>query len=53
VVTSTEVVSTHEAAPDRNSQSSDSGDSETGSNNSGRLKLAVVAALAGISYDFG
>jgi hypothetical protein len=38
---------------DHESQSSDSGGNETGSDNSGHLKVAVAAALATISYDFG
>jgi hypothetical protein len=39
---------------DRESQLDDSGDSETTSDNSGRLKVAAaMAALAGISCDFG
>jgi hypothetical protein len=38
---------------DRESQCDDSGDSETASDNYGRLKVVDVAALVGISYDFG
>jgi hypothetical protein len=41
------------AESDRESQSSDSEDSETASDNSRRLKVAAAVALAGISYDFG
>jgi hypothetical protein len=37
----------------RESQSSDSSERETASKNSGRVKVSVVATLAGISYDFG
>jgi uncharacterized protein with von Willebrand factor type A (vWA) domain len=44
---STETASPHGA------KSNDSGDSETASNNSGHVKVATTAALAGISYDFG
>jgi hypothetical protein len=49
---STEIGSPHDGDSDRESQSRDSGDSETASNNSSPLKVAVVAALARISYDF-
>jgi uncharacterized protein with von Willebrand factor type A (vWA) domain len=44
---STETASPHGA------KSNDSGHSETASNNSGHVKVATAAALAGISYDFG
>jgi hypothetical protein len=40
------------AESDCESQSGNSGDSKTGSNNSGHLKVAAVAALAGMSYNF-
>jgi hypothetical protein len=38
---------------DRESRPGDSRDNETASDNSRRLKVVTVAALAGISYDFG
>jgi hypothetical protein len=50
---STEAGSPCSAEIDRERQSGDSGDSETASNNSGHLKVSMVAALAGISYNFG
>jgi hypothetical protein len=50
---STEVASPRGAEIDRESLSCDSRDRETASNNSWRLKVAVVAALSGISYVFG
>jgi hypothetical protein len=53
MVTSTEAISEQDVETDRESQSSDFGDSETASDNSVRLKVAAAAALAGISYDFG
>jgi hypothetical protein len=53
MVASTEAISEQDVETDRESQSSDFGDSETASDNSVRLKVAATAALAGISYDFG
>jgi hypothetical protein len=50
---STEVASPRGAEIDRESLSCDSRDRETASNNSWRLKVAVVVALSGISYVFG
>jgi hypothetical protein len=49
----TETSSLCSADSDRESRSGDSGDSETASDNFGCLIVSVVAALAGISYDFG
>jgi hypothetical protein len=51
--TSTEATSSHGADSDCESQSGNSGDSKIASDNSGHLKVLAVAALAGISYDFG
>jgi hypothetical protein len=53
MVASTEVASTRSTESNCESQSGDSGDSETTSDNSGSLKVAVVASLAGLSHDFG
>jgi hypothetical protein len=53
MVASVEASSSGEAAFDNESHSRDSKDSETGSDTSTRLKVAVVAALAGITYNFG
>jgi hypothetical protein len=55
MVASTEAASEQDAEYNRGSQFGDSGDNETASDNSGRVKVAVAAAaaLAGISYDFG
>jgi hypothetical protein len=53
VMASAEAASMHGNESDCESRFGDSGDNETASDNSGRLKVAVVAALAGISYDFG
>jgi hypothetical protein len=50
---STKAGSSHGVESVRESQSGDSGDSETASDNSGRLKVVAAVALAGISYDFG
>jgi hypothetical protein len=50
---STKAGSSHGVESVRESQSGDSEDSETASDNSGRLKVAAAVALAGISYDFG
>jgi hypothetical protein len=50
---STQAASTRGIESDRKSRSGNSGDSKTTFDNSGRMKVAVVAALAGISYDFG
>jgi hypothetical protein len=52
MVASMEAASEQDAESDRESQSSDSGDSETASNNSRRVKVAAAAALARISYNF-
>jgi hypothetical protein len=43
----------HGAKSDRESRSRDSRDSETAYEDSGRLKVAAAATLAGITYDFG
>jgi hypothetical protein len=51
--TSTEATSLHDVESNHESRSGDSGDSETASDSSGRLKVLAAAALAGISYDFG
>jgi hypothetical protein len=51
--TSTETGSPRGFDSDRESRYGDSRDSEMASDNSGRLKVAASAALAGISYDFG
>jgi hypothetical protein len=48
-----EAASSHGAESDRESKSSDSGDSEAASDNFGHLKVMVAAALAGINYNFG
>jgi hypothetical protein len=53
MVASTEVASTRSTESNCESQSGDSRDSETTSDNSGSLKVAVVASLAGLSHDFG
>jgi hypothetical protein len=54
MVTSAEASSSHEAAaPNHESLSRDSEDSEIGSDTPTRLKVATVAALASITYDFG
>jgi hypothetical protein len=50
---STETASARGTGSDRESQSGDFEDSETAFDNSGHLKVGVVVALAGISYDFG
>jgi hypothetical protein len=50
---STEAASPLGAESDPESQSGNSGDNETASDNSGHVKVATMAALAGISYDFG
>jgi hypothetical protein len=50
---STEATSSHYADSDRESQSGCSVDSETAYDNSGRLKVVMVAAAAGITYNFG
>jgi hypothetical protein len=50
---STKATLLHGAVSDHESRSGDSGDNETASDNSGRLKVLAAAALAGISYDFG
>jgi hypothetical protein len=53
MVASTEAASKQDVEYDRRSQSGDSGDRKTASNNSGHVKVAAAAALAGISYDLG
>jgi hypothetical protein len=50
---STEAASPLGAESDPESQSGNSGDNETASDNSGHVKVATMAALVGISYDFG
>jgi hypothetical protein len=50
---STEAASPLGVESDRESQSMDFGDSETASDNSGRVKVVATVALAGISYNFG
>jgi hypothetical protein len=52
MVTSTKATSEQDAEPNYESQSGDSGDRETASDNSGHVKVAATAALAGISYHF-
>jgi hypothetical protein len=41
------------AGSDQENQSKGSGDSETASDNGGRVKIGAETTLAGISYDFG
>jgi hypothetical protein len=53
VMASAEAASTCGTESDRESQSGGSGGSETAFDNSRRLKVVDVAALAGVSYDFG
>jgi hypothetical protein len=53
VIASAEASSSCEAASDHESQSGDSKDNETSSDTSTCLKVAVAAALTGITYDFG
>jgi hypothetical protein len=43
----------HDVASDRDSQSRDSEEGESGSNITTRLKVATTAALAGVTYHFG
>jgi hypothetical protein len=50
---STEAASPFGAESDRERKSGDSGGSETASDNSGCMKVAAVAALVGISFNFG
>jgi hypothetical protein len=50
---STEVASMRDTDSGHKRQCGNSRDSETASDNSRRSKVAAVAALAGISYDFG
>jgi hypothetical protein len=50
---SIEAASSLGAESNHESQYGDSGHSETPSDNSGHVKVAVVADLVGISYDFG
>jgi FlaG/FlaF family flagellin (archaellin) len=52
-VASTDISLSHEVASDRDSQSGDSEESESGSDTATCLMVAVVAALAGVTYDFG
>jgi hypothetical protein len=52
-VASAETASEQGAESDQESQSEGSGSSETASDDVERVKVGVVAALAGISYDFG
>jgi hypothetical protein len=50
---SIEAALSHGVESDRESQSNDFGDSKNACHNSGCLKVAAAAALAGISCDFG
>jgi hypothetical protein len=50
---STETASARITESDDKSQSGDSGDNETASDNSRRLKVATVATFTGISCDLG
>jgi hypothetical protein len=50
---STEATPSHSVESNRESQSDSSEDSETTSDDSRHLKVAVVAASAGITYDYG
>jgi hypothetical protein len=53
VVVSMEAASEQGVGPDHDNQSDGPSDSETASDNCERMKIGAVAALAGISYDFG
>jgi hypothetical protein len=53
MVASVEASLSREAASNHESQPGDSKESESGSDTITRLKVATVAALAGVTYDFG
>jgi hypothetical protein len=53
MVASAEASSSREVASDHESQSRDSEDSGTSFDTSMHLKVVVVVALVGITYDFG
>jgi hypothetical protein len=53
VVILTEATSEQGAGSDPENQSGGCGDSETASDDGGRVKIEAEAALAGINYDFG